>query len=103
MHFIHTRPFEMALIHRRFLDGQKKFHLNAVGQSVKGHVTRSAGMMQAEAMAAGGKNGGLQFENQLVGQAGVISKKACHTAHRRGQTLIGVQAQSNVEGVAGHV
>ena len=96
MHFIHTWPSEMALIRRRFLDGQKKFHLNAVGQSVKGHFTGSPGTMQAEAMAAGGKNRGLQFENQLIGQAGVISKKARHTAHRRGQTLIGVQAQSNV-------
>ncbi len=59
-------------------------------------------MMQAETMAAGRKNGGLQFEDAFVAQPGVVRKKTRHTAHRGGQALIGVHAQAEVEGVGGH-
>jgi hypothetical protein len=92
----------MAFVGGRFLGGEKKFHLNAIGQTLKRDLARSAGMMQAKAMAAGRKNGGLQFEDKFVIQAGVVGKKARHTAHRGGQALIAVQAQPNVEGVGGH-
>jgi len=54
--------------------------------------------MQAETMAADRKNGGLQFEDKLVGQAGIVGKKARHAAHCGGQALIGVHAQAEVEG-----
>ena len=102
MNFIHTRPSEMAFVGGRFLGGEKEFHLNAIGKAVKRNLTRSAGMMQAEAMAAGRKNGGLQLEDNFIGQAGVVSKKARHTAHRGGQALIGVHAQAEVKGAGGH-
>ena len=102
MNFIDTRPGKMAFVGGRFLCGQKEFHLNAIGQAVKGNFARSAGIMQAETMAAGGKNGGLQFEDQFVGQPGVVRKKARYTAHRGGQALVGVHAQAEVEGVGGH-
>jgi len=102
VHFIHARPREMAFVGRRFLEGQKNFHLNAIGQAVKRNVARSAGDMQAETMAAHRKNGGLQFENQIVGQPGTVSQKTRHTAHRGGQALIGVHAQAEVQGVAEH-
>jgi len=102
MNFIDARPGEMAFVGGRFLGGEKEFHLNAIGQAVKGDVTRSAGMMQAETTAAGRKNGGLQFEDKFVGQTGVVGKKARHTAHRGCQALIGVHAQADVDGVGGH-
>jgi len=92
----------MTFVGGRFFGREKEFHLNAIGQAVKRNLARSAGMMQAEAMAAGRKNGGLQFEDKFVGQAGVVGKKARHTAHRGSQALIGVHAQAKVEGVGAH-
>jgi len=102
VNFIDARPGEMALVGGRFLDGQKEFHLNPISKAVKGNVTRTAGMMQPEAMAACRKNGGLQFEDKFVGQAGVIGKKTRHTAHRSGQALIGIHAQVEVQRVGEH-
>ena len=102
VNFIDARPGEMAFVGGRFFDGEKEFHLNAIDKAVKRDLTRSAGMMQAKTMAAGRKNGGLQFEDKLVGQAGVVSKKARHAAHRGGQALIGVHAQAEVKGAGGH-
>jgi len=67
VNFIDARPGKMTLVGGRFLDGQKKFHLNPISKAVKGDVTRTAGMMQAKAMAAHRKNGGLQFEDKFVG------------------------------------
>ena len=57
VNFIDPRPGEMAFVGGRFLDGQKDFHLNAIGKAVKGNLARSTGKMQAETMAAGRKNG----------------------------------------------
>lgn len=102
MNFIYTRPGEMALVRRCFLDGQKDFHFNAIGQAVKRDVARSGGNMQAKTMAADRKYGGLQLKDKFVGQPGVVGKKARHTAHRGGQAFIGVHAQAEVEGVRGH-
>jgi len=102
VNFIDARPGEMAFVGGRFFGGEKDFHLNAIGKAVKGDIARSAGMMQAETMAAGRKNGGLQLEDQFVIQAGVVGKKARHTAHRGGQALIAVHAQAEVEGAGGH-
>lgn len=92
----------MAFVGGRFLGGEKKFHLNAIGKAVKRDLARSTGMMQAKAMAAGRKNGGLQLEDKFVIQPGVVGKKARYTAHRGGQALIGVHAQAEVEGAGGH-
>ena len=75
----------MVLVGGRFLGGEKEFHLNAIGKAVKHDLARSAGVMQAETMAADRKNGGLQFEDKLVGQAGIVGKKARHAAHCGGQ------------------
>src|SRR5208283_3829942 len=73
MNFIDARPGKMAFVGGRFLGGQKEFHFNAIGQAVKGNFARSAGIMQAETMAAARRSSGSMRKRRWRGLVGTVN------------------------------
>jgi hypothetical protein len=93
--FVDPRKGSLRLIQMGIVAGEREFDLDTIGESLEKNLEATSFRLQLETEAAGGEDGGLEFDRGICLETNGITEVADGSACGCGQPLVGVHLQNN--------